>query len=63
MKKQAKELKQGDKIKIAGRPCVISSIEFSEIGKQGPKKCRIVAKTDNGEEVVIVRPEDYPIEV
>lgn len=62
MKKKAKELKKGDKIKIAGKPFTVEEIETSDIGKQGTKKCRIVASSPSGEKVVIIRPEDYPFE-
>ena len=62
MKTLTKNLKQGDKIKIADKICKIESTEISEIGKQGVRKCRIAAKTDEGESIVIIRPEDYPIE-
>lgn len=62
MKKQAKDLKKGDKIIIAGQSCVIGEIEFSEIGKHGKRKCRIEAITPKEEKVVIIRPEDYPFE-
>lgn len=62
MKKQAKELKRGDKINIFGKEAVVEEIEFSDIGKQGKKKARIVAKTDE-QKVVMVRPEDYPFDV
>jgi len=62
MKKKASELKEGDRIKIAGKSCIVQSIEISDMGKQGTKKCRIAAKTDDGENVVIIRPSDYPID-
>ena len=62
MKKLAKDLKPGDKVSIAGKVCVIDSAEMSDIGKQGKKKVRLVAKTPEGEKVVIVRPEDYPMD-
>ena len=61
MKKKASELKQGDKVVIAGKKCVIKGIELSEIGKHGSKKCRIEAESESGEKVVIIRPEDYPV--
>lgn len=60
MNKKAKDLRKGDEIKIAGEGFIVEEIEFSDIGKQGTKKCRIVAKRQNGEKIVIVRPEDYP---
>jgi len=60
-KKKAGELKEGDKIKIAGKEAVVGEIEVSDIGKQGTKKVRIVADAD-GEKVIIIRPEDYPLD-
>ncbi|MBU0760099.1 MAG: hypothetical protein KJ600_05590 [Nanoarchaeota archaeon] len=63
MKKEAKKLKKGDKIKLAGRTFTVNETELSEIGKQGTKKCRIIAESESGEKIVIIRPEDYPIEV
>lgn len=70
MKKKAKELKIGDKIKIAGKSCVIENIEFADTagkssikGKEISRKCRIEAKTKEGERIVIIRPDDYPFEV
>ena len=62
MKKKAKELKKAEKIKIAGKTFVIENLEISDIGKQGTKKVRIEAKSDSGEKIVIIRPEDYPFE-
>ena len=62
MKKKAKELKKGDKIKIAGKIFFIEGLEISDIGKQGTKKVRIEAKSESGEKLVIIRPEDYPFE-
>ena len=62
MKKKAKDLKKGDVIKIAGKSCVIESIEISDIGKQGTRKVRIEARTDDNQKIVIIRPEDYPID-
>ncbi len=62
MKKQAKDLKVGDKIKVAGQTCLIEAIEKSDIGKQGKSKCRIVAKPSEGEKIILIRPEDYPFE-
>jgi translation elongation factor P/translation initiation factor 5A len=63
MKKKANELRKGNKIKIAGKDFVIENIEQSDIGKQGTRKCRIEAKNEAGEKIVIIRPEDYPFEV
>jgi len=63
MRKKAADLKKGDKIKIAGETCVIESIEISDIGKHGKRKVRIEAIKPDNEKIVIVRPEDYPIEI
>jgi len=69
MKKKAKDLKVGDKIKIAGKTLIIEDIEFSEVGgksgmveKRGTRKCRIEAKTPEGERIIIIRPDEYPFE-
>lgn len=62
MKKLARDLKKGDKIVIAGEVCTIETLEISEIGKHGKRKCRIEARKQNKEFVVIIRPEDYPFE-
>ena len=63
MKKLAKEIKRGDKINIAGTSFLVEETEVSDIGKQGVKKVRIVAKSSSGEKVVVIRPENYPFEV
>ncbi|MCK9596950.1 hypothetical protein M0R19_07205 [Candidatus Pacearchaeota archaeon] len=63
MKKQAKEIKKGDSIHIAGKICLVETFELSNIGKHGKRKCRIEAKTSEGEKIILIRPEDYPIEV
>ncbi len=63
MKKKAKELKKGDKIKIGGKIFTIEDIEISEIGKQGTRKVRILAKSAESEKIIIIRPEDYPFEI
>ena len=60
MRKQAKELVKGDKIKIAEQECLIDEIETSDIGKQGKRKVRIVATNSANEKIVVVRPDDYP---
>ncbi|HRZ85773.1 MAG TPA: hypothetical protein P5277_03245 [Candidatus Paceibacterota bacterium] len=60
MKKQAKQLKKGDKISIGTDTLIVEEVELSDISKQGSKKCRIVASKSNGEKVVIIRPEEYP---
>jgi translation elongation factor P/translation initiation factor 5A len=62
-KKKAIEIKKEDNIKVAGKSCSVQEIEVSDIGKQGSKKVRIVAKTGEGEDIVIIRPEAYPIDV
>jgi len=62
MKKQAKDLKKGDKIIIAEQQCAVEETELSEIGKQGKRKVRIVVISPKGEKIVIVRPEDYPFD-
>ena len=62
MKKISKDLKKGDIIILSGREFIIENIEFSEIGKQGTRKCRIEAKTKEGEKIVVIRPEDYPFD-
>ena len=59
MKKQSKELKKGDKIKIADKDFIISEIEISDISKQGKRKVRLVCFDENNEKLVIIRPEDY----
>lgn len=63
MKKPAKELEKGEKIKVGGKVFLVENIEFSEIGKQGVRKCRIEARSDSDEKIVLIRPEDYPIEI
>jgi len=62
MKKQAKDLKKGNSIKIAGESMKIEEIEISNIGKQGKRKVRMVAKNLKDEKIVLIRPEDYPFE-
>jgi len=63
MKKKAVQVKKGDKILIAGKKFSVETVETSDIGKQGTKKCRFELKSAEGEKVVIIRPEDYPVEV
>ena len=62
MRKQAKDLVNGDKIKIAGNDFIIKETEISEIGKHGKRKVRIIALSSSGEKIVVIRPEDYPFE-
>jgi len=62
VKKKASELKVGDVVSIGGEKLKVIALEVSDIGKQGTKKVRIQAEKENGEKVVIIRPEDYPFE-
>lgn len=62
MRKQAKDIKQGDKIVIADQQCSVKDVEISDIGKHGKRKVRIELSTSKGEKIVIIRPEDYPFE-
>lgn len=62
MKKLAREIKKGDRIKIADQNGIVEEIEISDIGKQGKRKVRIVALTERKEKIILIRPEDYPIE-
>ena len=62
MKKKAEDLKKGDKISIGPEILSIESIELSDVGKQGVKKCRIIALRSSGEKVVLVRPSNYPFD-
>ncbi len=62
MKKQAKELKQGDKISAFGKTGIIEKTHISDIGKQGKRKVRLEVNIDD-EKTVMIRPEDYPFEV
>lgn len=59
--KKASELNKGEKIFLAGQILIVENIEISDIGKQGTKKCRIEAKNEKGEKIVIIRPADYPV--
>ena len=62
MKKLAIDLKKGDRIRIAEQNGIVESIEISDIGKQGKRKVRIAALTDRKEKIILIRPEDYPID-
>ena len=62
MKKLAKDLKLEDKIVIADQKCTVKEVEVSEIGKHGKRKVRIEAITEQGQRIVIIRPEDYPFD-
>ena len=60
MKKKAEELKKGDKLNIGGEILVVESIELSDIGKHGTKKCRVVSTKSDGEKAILIRPSNYP---
>ena len=62
MKKLAIDLKKGDRIRIAEQNGIVEGIEISDIGKQGKRKVRISALTDRKEKIILIRPEDYPID-
>lgn len=62
MKKKAEDLKKGDKFAIGPEILTVESIELSDVGKQGVKKCRIVTSKENGDKIIIVRPSNYPFE-
>ena len=62
MKKLAMDLKKGDMIRIAEQNGIVEGIEISDIGKQGKRKVRISALTDRKEKIILIRPEDYPID-
>lgn len=62
MKKLAKDLKKGDRIRIADQKGIVEGIEISDIGKQGKRKVRIVALTERKEKIILIRPEDYPLD-
>lgn len=61
-KKKSIDVKKGDILIIGGEELSVSEVEVSDIGKQGTKKVRIVAKKKNGENVTMIRPADYPLE-
>lgn len=62
-KKKAVDVKKGDIIRIGGEELAVEEIEVSDIGKQGTKKVRVVAKKKNGEKTILIRPEDYPLDI
>jgi translation elongation factor P/translation initiation factor 5A len=62
MRKQAKDLVKGEKILVSNQECVVNDIEISEIGKHGKRKCRLDLATSRGDKLVIIRPEDYPVD-
>jgi translation elongation factor P/translation initiation factor 5A len=61
MKKQAKDLKKGDKIKILDKIWVVDFVEVSAIGKQGSSKCRLELSSKT-EKIAVIRPAEYPFE-
>lgn len=63
MKKQAKDIKKGDTIILAGKNCKVLEIELSDIGKHGKSKVRLELSTPENEKLVIIRPENYPVEI
>ena len=63
MKRQAKDVRKGNSIILAGKKCSVVEVERSEIGKHGKRKVRILATTPSKERVVVIRPEDYPFEI
>lgn len=63
MKKKAEQLKKGEQLSIGADILKVDSIELSDVGKQGVKKCRIVALNGKGEKIVLVRPSNYPFDV
>lgn len=62
MKKKAKDIKKDDNVIIAGKKCKVLNVEVSDIGKQGKRKVRLELLTPENERLVIIRPEDYPID-
>ena len=62
MKKKAKELKSGDKVKILGKIWIVEGIETSDIGKQGASKTRLELESE-GKKMVIIRPSEYPFDI
>ncbi len=62
MKKQAKDIKQGEKLNIFGKLGVVEKVEISDMGKQGKKKVRIEVNVE-GNKSIMIRPEDYPLDI
>jgi translation elongation factor P/translation initiation factor 5A len=58
--KKAEDLKKGEEIFIGGDYVKVESIELSDVGKQGVKKCRIIVSKKDGEKMTIIRPSNYP---
>jgi translation elongation factor P/translation initiation factor 5A len=63
MKKQAKDVKKGETILLAGKSCAVLEMEISDIGKHGKSKVRLELLTPENEKIVIIRPAEYPVEV
>lgn len=62
-RKKASELKKGDQVMLDGSLSKIISIEVSDLGKHGTKKCRIVAQdASSGEMKVVIKPADILLE-
>ena len=62
MKKPAKDLKKGDKVKILDKVWTVETVENSAIGKQGSSKTRLELEA-SGEKLAVIRPSEYPFEV
>jgi len=62
MKKIAEKLFKNDFILLGGEKLQVEEIELSDVGKQGVKKCRIVAVRPNKEKIIIIRPSNYPFD-
>jgi translation elongation factor P/translation initiation factor 5A len=63
MRKKASELKKDELIIVGDKSCKVLNIEVSDIGKQGTKKVRLEVLTENGEKIILLRPQDYPFDV
>lgn len=64
VKKQAGELKIGDKITVYGETLIVKKIELSEKGvKQGRTKVRIETENQTGEPKVIIKLANEQVEV
>jgi len=63
VKKQAKDLIKGEKIKINNQEYVVEGVEVSKLGKQGKPKCRIEALDSSGKKLVIIKLADFEFEL
>ena len=63
MEKKASHLVKGDIVIISEQKCTVDKVEVSDVGKQGTKKVRFEAIDPKGERIILVRPENYPIQV